>query len=178
MKRGRRQFIQAGIAGGALLACVRWLDQAGNAWAAGNDGTASRGALEPRSLEVIRALVPVVLAGALPAQPAEHAKAVEETVEAFNRAVAGLAPAIQEEIAQMLSLLSFAPTRMAMTGITSSWREAGGAEITAFLEDWRHSRFELKRAGYRALTQLIQGAWFDNPLAWRLIGYPGPPQIA
>jgi hypothetical protein len=171
MKTGRRRFIQAGIAGAALLVSVRWLDRAGGAWGA------PQGGLERRSIDVIRALVPVVLAGALPSQPAEHARAIEETVEAFDRAVGGLAPAIQEEIAQMLSLLSFAPTRVAMTGITSSWREADAADIAAFLEDWRRSRFELKRAGCRALTQLIQGAWFDNPLAWRVIGYPGPPQI-
>jgi hypothetical protein len=172
MKISRRRFIQVGVAAGALLVSARWLDRATSAWAATPEG------LSPGATEVIRALVPVVLAGELPIERATRAKAIDETVAAFARAVGGLAPAIQEEIAQMLSLLSFAPTRIAMTGITVGWRDADGVEIAAFLEDWRYSRFELKRAGYRALTQLIQGAWFDNPLAWLVIGYPGPPRLA
>jgi hypothetical protein len=172
MKIARRRFIQAGLAGTALLVSVRWIDRAGHAWAA------PASTLTPGATEVIRALVPVVLAGALPAEPPMRAKAIQETVEAFGRAVGGLAPAIQEEIAQMLSLLSFTPTRLAMTGITSSWPAAPAADIAAFLEDWRRSRFELKRAGYRALTQLIQGSWFDNPMAWPLVGYPGPPTLS
>jgi hypothetical protein len=172
MKAGRRRVIQAGILGSALLVTVRWLD------AQGRVAAASQATLDPREAEIIRALVPVVLAGSLPADAAERTTAIEETLEAFARAVSGLAPAIQEEIGEMLSLLSFAPTRLAMAGIGSSWRDASAADITAFLQDWRTSRFELKRAGYRALTQLIQGAWFDNPRAWRLIGYPGPPALS
>jgi hypothetical protein len=171
MKPGRRRFIQAGLLGSALLVTVRWLD------AQGRVAPASQ-ALDPREAEIIRALVPVILAGALPTEAAERTPAIEETLEAFARAVGGLAPAIQEEIGEMLSLLSFAPTRLAMAGIASGWRDASAADITAFLQDWRTSRFELKRAGYRALTQLIQGAWFDNPRAWRLIGYPGPPSLS
>jgi hypothetical protein len=171
VKPGRRRFIQVGVAASALLAAVRWLDAPGRAWAA------PAATLSPGEAEIIRALVPVVLSGSLPAESASKRRAVEETVEAFARAVSGLAPAIQEEIGEMLSLLSFAPTRVAMTGISTSWREADPEDIAAFLEDWRASRFELKRAGYRALTQLIQGAWFVNPLAWKAIGYPGPPRI-
>ena len=150
-----------------LLAAVRWLDAR----------AAMPSALDARGTEVIRALVPVVLAGSLPADSAARTRAIDETVDAFGRAVSGLAPAIQEEIGEMLSLLSFTPTRLAMTGISASWREAKADEIAAFLEDWRGSRLELKRAGYRALTQLIQGAWFDNPLAWQAIAYPGPPAL-
>ena len=65
-----------------------------------------------------------------------------------------------------------------MAGVWPRWSEASSAEIGRFLDGWRASRFELKRSGYRALTQLIQGSWYDNPRAWALIGYPGPPRIA
>jgi hypothetical protein len=171
MKRERRRFIQAGLVGSALLVTVRWLEAQGRA------ESSSQRLLDPGEAEIIRALVPVVLAGSLPPDAAERTRAIEETVDAFARAVNGLAPAIQEEIGEMLSLLSFAPTRFAMAGIASGWRDASAGDITAFLQDWRTSRFELKRAGYRALTQLIQGAWFDNPRAWALMGYPGPPAL-
>ena len=60
----------------------------------------------------------------------------------------------------------------------SPWKEASADEIAAFLRDWRGSRYELKRSGYRALTQLIKAGWYDNPAAWRILGYPGPPQAA
>ena len=163
----RRRFIQAGLAGSALLATVRWLDA----------HSATPG-LDDKATEIVRALVPVVLAGSLPAEPATRAKAIDETVEAYGRAVGGLAPAIQEEISEMFSFLSFAPTRIAMAGIGSPWREASARDIEAFLQDWRMSRIELKRAGYRAITQLIQGAWFDNPLSWPAIAYPGPPALS
>ena len=156
----RRQFIQAGLGGTALLlaaGCTK--GPAGNA-------------------EVVRALVPVVLAGALPAEARARAEAIGETVEAFDRAVAGLAPAIQDEIGDLLGLLAFPPTRIAVAGLWPRWSEASAADIGAFLDGWRASRFELKRSGYRALTQLIQGSWYDNPRAWPLIGYPGPPAIA
>jgi hypothetical protein len=159
----RREFIQVGLAGAALLATARW--------------AMADAALDTRTREIVRAIVPVVLAGALPAEESTRAKAIDETVEAFGRAVSALAPAIQEELGQMFSFLAFGPTRLASTGIFS-WREAKADDIARFLEEWRHSRFELKRAGYRALTQLIQGAWFDNPLAWKVIGYPGPPDLA
>ena len=156
----RREFIQAGLGGSALLlaaGCTR--GPAGDA-------------------EVVRALVPVVLAGALPAEPRARGEAIDETVQAFQRAVGALAPAIQDEIGELLALLAFAPTRVFVAGVWPRWSEASSAEIGRFLDGWRASRFELKRSGYRALTQLIQGSWYDNPRAWALIGYPGPPEIA
>jgi hypothetical protein len=154
----RRQFIQAGLGGSALLVTVG----------------CARG--EPH-VGVVHALIPVVLAGALPAEGAARDAAIKETHEAFQRAVSGLAPAVQEEIGQLLSLLAFAPTRLLVAGVASPWSEASAQEIGAFLHRWRDSRFELKRSGSRALTQLIQGAWYDNPLAWTVIGYPGPPAL-
>ena len=81
----RRRFIQAGFAGTALLVTVRWLDA----------HSATPAAMDARGAEVIRALIPVVLAGSLPQEPAAKARAVEETVDAFARATNGLAPAIQ-----------------------------------------------------------------------------------
>ena len=52
-----------------------------------------------------------------------------------------------------------------------------GLNDYAFLTRWRHSRFEIQRAGYQALSQLIQASWYDNPASWATIGYPGPPKL-
>lgn len=160
MKRfTRREFIRAGLGGSALLFVA---------------GCAKRDAA---SNDIVGALVPVVLAGALPDEGSAKATAIAQIVEAFGRAVQRLAPAIREEVADLLALLAFAPTRILVAGVASPWNEASAAEIERFLRDWRASRFELRRSGYRALTQLIQAAWYDNPSAWPIIHYPGPPKI-
>ena len=156
MRPGRRRFLQVGIAGAAVLATAGWISRPGGG--------------------VVEALVPVVLDGSLPAGGPERARAVRDVTEAFHRAVAGLAPAIQSEVSQLLALLAFMPTRLAFTGIASPLHEAAAADIAAFLSRWRESRFDLLRASYQALTQLIQAAWYDNPASWAAIGYPGPPK--
>jgi hypothetical protein len=82
---------------------------------------------------------------------------------------------VQSEINDLLGLLHFAPTRYALAGIGSAWPEASTQDVSDFLARWRTSRFDLLRAGYQALTQLLQAAWYGNPRSWPAIGYPGPP---
>jgi len=168
----RRQFIKVGIAGAAVLATVRWLDKPQAAPAVNHRF------LDAPGVVMIAAFVPVVLAGSLPEEVEARARAIREVVEAFDRAVSGLAPAVQREVDQLLSILRFAPSRVAFTGLWSPVEESTAEEIAAFLTRWRNSRFEIQRAGYQALTQLIQAAWYDNPSSWAAIGYPGPPKVA
>jgi hypothetical protein len=167
----RRQFIQVGVAGAAVLAAARWLDRP-RALAA---GPAYR-FLDERSAAVVAGLVPVVLT-TLPTEPAARARAVEETVAGFDRAVAGLSAAVQKEVDELFSILRFAPARFMFTGLWASIEEAKPADIAAFLNRWRFSSFEIQRAGYQAMTQLIQAAWYGNPASWAAIGYPGAPQV-
>lgn len=168
----RRQFLKVGIASGVVLAGAGWLvlrrgrgPARGYLW------------LDARSLPIVTALVPAVLDGALPAEPAERREAVAATVAAFDRAISGLSPAVQEELAQLFSLLALSGGRFIVAGVRSAWAEATGEEVEAFLRRWRTSRFGLLRAGYQALTQLIVAAWYGNPASWERIGYPGPPAL-
>jgi hypothetical protein len=167
----RRQFIRVGLAGAVAFATVRFLDRPLAAPAAG------RRVLDDDAGRMVAALVPVVLAGALPAEAADRARAIRQTVEAFDRAVAGLAASVQEEVAQLFSFLSFAPTRIAFAGLWVPVDEAPPDDLKAFLARWRSSRFELQRVSYHALTQLIQAAWYGNTASWAAIGYPGPPAL-
>jgi hypothetical protein len=50
--------------------------------------------------------------------------------------------------------------------------------LVAFLESWRHSRFDLLKSGYAALHDIIFGAWYAHPDSWESIGYPGPPEVS
>jgi hypothetical protein len=168
----RRQFIKVGIAGAAVLAAARLLDSPRAAPAA------AYRVLDELQARMIAVLVPVILAGSLPVEEAARAKATREVVESFDRAMSGLAPAVQDEIMQLFSFITFAPTRIAFAGLWAPLEDSSPEEIKAFLSRWRVSRFELQRVSYQALTQLIQASWYDNPEAWAAIHYPGPPPLA
>ena len=168
---GRRQFLKVGIAGGLVLAGARWLDRT-PAVAAPNYRF-----LDERGASAVAALVPVVLDGALPGDEAERRRAGSEIVEAFDRAVSGLSISVQKEVDELFSLLRFPPARLMFTGLWAPLEESNPQDIAAFLTRWRHSRFDIQRAGYQAITQLLQAAWYGNSASWAVIGYPGAPQL-
>jgi hypothetical protein len=167
----RRTFLRTS-AGGALL-----LWSAGHlSGCAESPKSAGMRFLDAPSAAVLTAIIPVVLADALPADASARAVASNDVLEAFDRAVAGMTPTIQSEIAELLGLLTFVPTRVLVAGVWSAWEQATAADIQGFLDGWRSSRFSLLRAGYQALTQLILAAWYGNPLAWGRLEYV-PPQL-
>jgi hypothetical protein len=166
----RRRFIQAGIAGAALLGLARWIDQP---FAAATNYRF----LDARGVKTVGALVPVVLAGALPVDEAARQSAINSVVAAFDRAVAGLAIPVQQEIGELFSFLHTTPLRVAFAGLWSPLEDSTPQQIAEFLVRWRDSPFDLQRASYRALTQLIQAAWYGNNVSWVAIGYPGPPAV-
>ncbi|MGZ5101688.1 MAG: hypothetical protein ACXWGX_13915 [Usitatibacter sp.] len=168
----RRQFIKVGLAGAAILAATRCLEGSQAATATGFQ------VLDARTAAVMAAMIPVVLSGSLPGESQARARAIREVVEAFDRAVAGLSPAVQNEVDQLFGVLRFAPVRIALTGLWDPVELSSAEEIAAFLTRWRHSRFGIQRAGYQALTQLIQASWFGSTASWAAIGYPGPPSLA
>jgi hypothetical protein len=120
---------------------------------------------------------PSCSAGALPTETGARKRAIAETVAGFDRAVSGLSPAVQKEVDELFAILRFAPARFMFTGLWSSLEESSPEDIAAFLTRWRYSHFDIQRAGYQALTQLLQAAWYGNPASWAAIGYPGEPVI-
>lgn len=172
----RRRFLKVGAAGAALLAFAHVANHmADHPAGATTPGSLDLRALNGKSAELIAALAPVILAGGLPDDAVARTVAIGEVVDAMDRAVAGLSPAVQEEVQQLLSLLTFAPTRALVAGVWKPWREATAGDITAFLESWRNSRFGLLQSGYQAIKQLMQACWYGNPLSWGKTSYPGPP---
>jgi hypothetical protein len=168
----RRTFILAGAAGTAALATAYWLRSV-----RAPGGAAAVPALDAAASEIVAAIVPVMLAGALPAVAEQRAAAIAETVAAVGRAAAGLQPAAQQELAQLFALLGTTPARRILAGVRPAWRDASDDDVAAFLERWRTSRWLLLRSAYDGLHQLVLAAWYGNPRAWPAIGYPGPPAI-
>ena len=159
MKLTRRRFLQVGAAGAVVLVAARLLERP-----------------EPAA-RIVAAVAPVILAGALPEEAGERDAAVGRVASAVEAAIAGLAPAAREEVEQLFAVLRFAPARLATTGLWQPIERASPAQIAGFLERWRGSRFDLLRAGYQGLTQLVQAGWYDDQRAWATVGYPGPPML-
>ena len=168
----RRQFLKAGLAGGAILAGAGW-------WALQRPRARAPGLawLDESSAPIVAAIIPAILDGALPEDAPARAAASREVLEAVDRAVAGLAPEVQAEIAQLFAMLSLAPLRVALAGVVPRWEDATPAQASAFLARWRASPFALLRAAGQALCQLVIAAWYGNPASWAAIGYTGPPPL-
>ena len=174
MSTNRRAFLKTGIAGACVLFAARMFDR--DVFAQDQ----KRGSLDLKKLAnkdaaCIAALAAAVLKGALPDEATARLIAINEVVEAFDRTVAGLPPAIQKEIEALLSLLTFSLTRRFVAGVTKPWEEASEEDVTNFLTAWRQSRFALLQQGYQALARVIIACWYGNPLSWGKIGYGGPP---
>jgi hypothetical protein len=161
----RRQFLQAGIAGSALLSFSGWLNAAGVR------------RLSDAEREMLAAVAGVLLDGALPKEAAARQQLIARTVDGIARAVDGLSLATQKEIGELFGLLVLAPARLLIAGVRRPWREAGSAEVAEFLDSWRGSRLGLLQSAYAALHDLTFGAWYAQTDSWAAIGYPGPPEM-
>jgi hypothetical protein len=169
----RRTFLAAGAFGALALAAAGWL-RGPHAPANG----ATRHALNADGEAIIAAVASVLLAAALPTAPPERQQAVSATLGAVDRAIHGLPPSAQAELAQLFALLASPPVRVAFARVGGSWDQASGADVRAFLDRLRASRWTLQRAAYDALHQLVFAAWYGNPAAWPALGYMGPPVLS
>lgn len=164
----RREFLRAGAAGAALLTLLRRLP---------GHAAAPVGVLDADERQALTAIVPVMLAGALPEGEA-HAQAVRDVADGVEVAVAGLPLHLQEEVAQLFTLLTFAPARCLVAGVWRPWPQAHPEDIAAFLQGWRTSWFSLLQSAYHALHELIMASWYARSESWAALGYSGPPRLA
>ena len=132
--------------------------------------------LDARRQVIVAAIVPAMLAGALPPD-ADLVVVRDEVISGVDRAIAGLPPAVRGEMSDLFALLAFAPARCLVAGLWPAWDQASTADVNGFLDRWRDSRFSLLHSAYDALHQIVYAAWYGNPRAWRAIGYAGPPAI-
>ena len=96
LRISRRTLLKAGIAGAAALLLVRWLYTPTS-----SPARPTSNALDPDARTIIAAIIPVLLDGALPSGP-EAQSARTDTLAAVEEAIAGLAPATRNELADAL----------------------------------------------------------------------------
>ena len=168
METNRRSFLKAGFLAAFVLAA------GGGIYRAVHTPGAQRFVLDGEARAALDAIVPAMLAGALPAPAAERTAAVSRTVEGVQIAISNLPLSVQKEVQDLFGLLALAPARRLLTGVSGGWHGADPKAVSAFLQDWRLHRFALLRTAYGALHDLSLGAWYAQPASWSAIGYPGP----
>jgi hypothetical protein len=173
----RRELIQTGVAGAAVLALANCARSSAPARSPFDDPSYPYKILGPADRATMAAIGGALLAGALPPDKPAHAIALIEVVRGVDIAAAGLAPAPQGELQQLFGLLSFPVTRGFAAGIWSSWDDAPPADVAKFLETWRFSGLMLFRTAYQALHTIVMASWYGNNASWARIGYPGPPKV-
>lgn len=167
----RRNFLKTGAVGGMLLAT-------GSATAlltgcASPQPAAGFAFLREQDIRIMRALIPVVLQGALPTGAAAPA-AIERTIESLDSFIGNTSPGAMAPLYQLFDLLSLPPARIALARLWSDWPEASAEDLEAFLLRWRDSSLGMLRAGYAGLVKIITASWYLLPESWAATGYEAP----
>jgi hypothetical protein len=168
----RRSLLKRGLLGGALLAV-------GGAGVLAFRGT-RRVALPPEGLRVFSPEQYAVLdalahrmVGTLPGWPTVEVVGVALAVD---RIAQRTEPSVQAELKQLLGLFENALSGFLFGGWTSPFTALEAAAQDRVLQEWRDSRIAIRRTGYNALRTLVLAGYFQSPLTWKPMGYPGPPE--
>jgi hypothetical protein len=167
----RRNLLKLSLAGGTLLALM----SAGvallyePAWRDGHLSESGR--------RVFGSVARAVLDGSLPADAAASRSAVAMHLERMDATLRAMPPASQRDVARLLAVLALAPGRIALTGLTADWPDAGVGLIQGALQAMRTSRIALRQQVYHALRDLTLAAYFADRATWAQLGYPGPTTI-
>ena len=169
MAANRRTFLKVGALAALTLAAgggiYRYTHPA---------GPLQRFVLDGEAKAALDAIIPAMMAGALPAEAGARALAVAATTERVHQAILGLQLPAQKEVQDLFGLLALAPARRLLTGVAGGWSQASDAQVGSFLQDWRFHRLAMLQTAYHALHDLIIGSWYADPASWSAIGYPGP----
>ena len=124
---------------------------------------------------IIGALIPVVLAGALP--DGFGRQDMEGMIRRIDASLDRLAPYTKAELRLLFDLIAIAPVRALLGRVWSPWEVAEKDDLDRFLDRWSDSSIPQLRSAYFALHEMITFAWYGDPAAWGRVGYPGPPDV-
>jgi hypothetical protein len=142
-----------------------------------SSSTAANGftVLRDGDLLFLRALIPVMLAGAVGSEGMPVA--VDGTLKSLDYNLDHLSPEMLKLTRQLFDVLAMAVTRGPLTGIWGSWENASANDMRVFLNRWENSSLSLLRMGHSSLLQLVMMAWYGRKESWAHCGYPGPPAV-
>jgi hypothetical protein len=163
----RRTLLTLGVVSAATLAV------AGGTLALIQPARRNAAFTEPAQV-MLRAVARAVLGSLLPAETAAEAAALTAQLGRLQTTIAGMPAAMQSEVDELLTIVSSAPGRRALVGLSDSWDNASTPAVAAALQDMRLSSLALRQQAFHALRDLTNAAYFADPGAWTAIGYPGP----
>ncbi|MCY1298589.1 hypothetical protein D9M69_194160 [compost metagenome] len=169
----RRNLLKVGLLGSAFLATAGVA--ASLSGCSADTPAGGMRALRASDLPFLHALIPVLLAGAVPA--GQMPEAVDKTLKSLDYSLDHLSPEMLKMTRQLFDVLALPLTRGPLTGVWGRWENASADDVRAFLERWQGSSLNLLKMGHASLLQLVMMAWYSNPESWRHCGYPGPPKI-
>ncbi len=123
----------------------------------------------------MRAVAPVVLGPLLPTDGTARDASLAAAMATLDDYLAHLSLPLQRQARALLDVLALLPVRWLLLRSRVRWREATPERVEAFLRRAQQSRLFLLRRAYDFLQSMTVLAWFDLPVAWADIGYPGPP---
>lgn len=162
----RRTLLTVGLATGLVLAV------AGGSLALIQPAR-REGRLTERGRAVFAALSPAVLDALLPLDETARRAAIQAHLGRIEATLAGMPPAMQAEVDELITLIGSAGGRLALVGLRRDWSEASTAEITSALQGLLESSLALRQQVFHALRDLTISAYMSDPSTWVAIGYPG-----
>lgn len=132
-------------------------------------------ALRDSDLPFLRAVIPVMLDGAVTAEKISNA--ADATLHSLDTGLAHLSPSMLKLTRQLFDVLTLGITRGPLTGVWGSWENASADDIRQFLDRWENSSLDLLQQGHSSLLQMVMMAWYSRAEAWAHCGYPGPPTV-
>lgn len=132
--------------------------------------------LRSKDVVILTALSPAILPAEFSGNRAESQAKLDQFLPQLDKFFLHSSNHTQVAVADLFDQLYFAPTRILLTGMWTSWENATPQQIDSFLLSWRDSSFNLFRGGYGQLTQMVTTVWYAQPQNWPATHYPGPPE--
>lgn len=172
----RRSLLKTGLAGTVLLATGSLMAQLQGCTTSAVSPATGNGALRlfrAQDEKILRACVPVILAGAFPPQ---RQAALDTFLPRLDEFLYNTNTANHTALHQLFDALDMRLTRFAVAGLWGDWNTQSDADIEHFLARWRDSSINQFRLGYAQLTQAVNLVWYAWPGALDNERYPGPPE--
>lgn len=159
LKLGAAGSVAIGLAG---LAAAQW------------DSPLRQGQLSPASRSIFRSVADAMLDGCLPGAAAARSVALDGLLLRIEELIKGLPGATQDELAELLSVLSLGVGRVALFGLFSPFEQTPIPKLQVQLQAMRTSNLGLRQQVYHAFHDIVNSAYFADAGTWALMGYGGP----
>lgn len=158
----RRGFLRSTAGGGLAIGMASLLPGCGRDAAAVGASPELR-SLTQKEFDVARGAADALLTG-VPVDPTSIAQRLDYELWAVGGA-------IEEDMRTVLQLLEHLTL---LGGRLRRFTELTPSERLAYLETWRDSRFNLRRAAFNAIRSFVYFFAYSDPVAWPATGFPGP----